>query len=234
LAIGGSTVLNMVYDRDIDLKMSRTCRRSIPKGLVSVREALSVGLVLVGLGVGWAIAIRPLYGLVVFAGVFFDAVIYTIWLKRRTPWSIIWGGIAGGMPVLAGRVLGTGGFDLIGLLLTAAVLLWIPTHTVTFSLRHSEDYKRAGVPVFPNIYSERGVRLIIGASTGMAVLAMVTAAWLIGLHWGYFWAVLGLSVVLLGLTLISILSRSGRVSFALYKMASVYMLSVMVLIIAGL
>ena len=49
-----------------------------------------------------------LYGLIIFAGLFFDVVIYTIWLKRRTCWSIVWGGISGGMPILAGRALGLG------------------------------------------------------------------------------------------------------------------------------
>ncbi len=56
-----------------------------------------------------------LYGLIIFAGLFFDVVIYSMWLKRRTAWGIIWGGISGGMPILAGRVLGYGGFDWVGI-----------------------------------------------------------------------------------------------------------------------
>ena len=105
LAISGSTVLNMWYDRDIDALMLRTKKRPLPSGKISPREALILGLVLSLLGVGWAVAIDSLYGLIVFAGLFFDVVIYTIWLKRITPWSIVWGGISGGMPVLAGRAL---------------------------------------------------------------------------------------------------------------------------------
>ncbi len=58
-----------------------------------------------------------LYGLIVFAGLFFDVVVYTIWLKRRTSWSIVWGGISGAMPILAGRALGLGSIDWIGLTL---------------------------------------------------------------------------------------------------------------------
>ena len=107
LAISGSTVLNMVYDRDIDLCMGRTCLRPLPPGRVSVREAVALGILLSVAGVAWALALSPLYGLVVFAGLFCDVVVYTLWLKRRTAWSIVWGGIAGGMPILAGRVLGT-------------------------------------------------------------------------------------------------------------------------------
>ena len=152
----------MVYDRDIDAIMKRTCQRPLPAGLVTVKEALLLGFVLSTLGVGWAWALSPLYGLVVFAGFFCDVLIYTVWLKRRTPWSIVWGGIAGGMPVLAGRALGMGQLDLIGLLLSLAVLLWIPTHIMTFSIKHADDYRRARVPVFPNVYGERFTRLLLG------------------------------------------------------------------------
>jgi protoheme IX farnesyltransferase len=233
LAISGSTVLNMIYDRDIDLQMKRTCQRPLPAGLVTASEALLLALILAGVGVGWAFALAPLYGLVVCAGLFFDVVVYTIWLKRRTPWSIVWGGIAGGMPILAGRVLGTGRIDLIGLLLALAVLLWIPTHVMTFSIKYAEDYRLAGVPVFPNTYVERITRLLLGLSTSAAVIAMLLAAWLIGLRWGYLYATLGLGVVLLGFALVSLLRASPKLNFALYKMASVYMLTAMVLIMVG-
>ena len=144
LAISGSTVLNMAYDRDIDACMKRTCWRPLPTGQVSVREAVVLGLVLSALGVGWALAMLPLYGAIVFAGLFFDVVVYTIWLKRRTPYSIIIGGLAGGMPVLAGRTLAVGQIDTVGVMLALGVLFWIPTHIMTFSMRHFDDYKTAG------------------------------------------------------------------------------------------
>ena len=149
LAISGSTVLNMAYDRDIDSVMKRTCWRPLPSGQVSVREAVLLGSILSALGVGWALALAPLYGAVVFAGLFFDAVVYTAWLKRRTPYAILIGGLAGGMPVLAGRVLAIGYIDAVGVMLALGVLLWIPTHIMTFSMRHFDDYRAAGIPTFP-------------------------------------------------------------------------------------
>jgi len=94
-AIAGSTVLNMVWDRDIDAVMLRACNRPLPKGQVSVREGIALGVAMSLAGIAWAFALAPLFAAVVFAGWFFDVVIYTLWLKRRTPWSIIWGGIAG-------------------------------------------------------------------------------------------------------------------------------------------
>ncbi len=233
LTIGGSTVLNMVYDRDIDAKMPRACLRPLPAGKVSAREGFILGLVLATAGVGWSFALSPLYGAVVFAGLFFDVVIYTLWLKRRTPWSIVWGGIAGGMPALAGRALGAGQIDLIGLLLALSILLWIPTHILTFGIKYADQYRAAGVPIFPNAYGERITRLIISLSTGLAAIAMLLAAWHIGLPWRYFHLTFWLSAALLVITLASVLRHSPKLNFALYKFASLYMLGSMVLIMLG-
>jgi protoheme IX farnesyltransferase len=233
LAISGSTVLNMVYDRDIDQKMKRTCQRPLPAGLVTVREALLLGTGLSVVGLGWAAALSPLYGVVVFAGTFFDVAVYTVWLKRRTSWSIIWGGIAGGMPILAGRALGTGQIDGIGLLLALAVLLWIPTHIMTFSIRHREDYSRAGVPTFPSAYGVPVTRTIIALSSVGAAVAISIAAIGLGTNGGYLRLLGVLTAGLLGLAMTSMVRPSERAYFGLFKYASVYMLSSMLLVAVG-
>jgi len=131
------TVCNKEFDRDIDASMGRTQKRPLPSGLVQPGEALKLGIVLSILGVGWALILDPLYGSIVFAGLFFDVIVYTVWLKRRTAWSIIWGGVSGGMPILAGRALGMGQIDWIGIALAASVLFWIPTHIMTFNIRYN-------------------------------------------------------------------------------------------------
>jgi protoheme IX farnesyltransferase len=233
LAIGGSTVLNMVYDRDIDAKMQRACRRPLPSGKMPVPEALILGIITSATGIGWAIMMQPVYGAVVFAGWFFDVFVYTIWLKRRTPWSILWGGIAGAMPILAGRVLGTGQIDLIGILLALSVFLWIPTHMLTFGMKYAEQYKTAGVPVFPNSYGMWLTRVTLGLSTAAAVIAMLLAAWQIRMPWNYFHIALWLGGALFGIALLSVVRQSPKLNFALYKMASLYMLSSMILIMLG-
>ncbi len=233
LAIAGSTVLNMVYDRDIDAIMQRVCQRPLPSGRVSVREALALGSTLSLLGIGWSLAVYPLYGAVVFAGWFFDVVVYTILLKRRTAWSIVWGGIAGAMPTLAGRVLGTGQIDPIGILLALAVLLWIPTHMLTFGMKYATEYRAAGIPVLANSHGLWVTRAAIALSTFAAVIAMLFAAWHIGVPWRYFHIAFWLGVVLLGFTGASILRQSSKLNFALYKLASLYMLGSMLLIAVG-
>jgi protoheme IX farnesyltransferase len=232
LAISGSTALNMWYDRDIDARMQRTCQRPLPSGMISPREGLIVGLVLSTLGVGWALMMSPLYGMIVFAGLFFDVVVYTIWLKRRTAWSIVWGGIAGAMPVLAGRALATGRIDWIGIALAMAVLFWIPTHILTFSMRNHDDYQHAGIPTFPSTYGFRTTQLTIAISSVLAACMMGIAAYGIGLTWGYLRLMAVLTGGLIFLAVSSILRPSDRVNFGLFKYASLYMLSAMVLLAA--
>ncbi len=233
LAISGSTVLHMVYDRDIDATMQRTCTRPLPAGRVSVREATLLGLTLAWGGVAWSFALSPLYGLIVFAGLFFDVVVYTIWLKRRTPYAIVVGGLAGGMPALAGRTLAVGRIDLVGLLLALAVLLWIPIHIMTFSLRYQEDYRHASVPTFPGSYGVRATRVIIAVSSLAAAAAMTAVAVLIGLAWGYLRLLAVLDAGLLALAVASLVRPTDHLNIGLFKYASTYMLGSMLLMAAG-
>lgn len=232
-AISGSTILNMWWDRDMDVKMRRTQNRPLAAGKIDPHEAFGVGLALSAFGVGLALVMNALYGLIIFAGLFFDVVVYTIWLKRRTCWSIIWGGVAGGMPILAGRALGVDGLDWIGGLLALGVLLWIPTHILTFNMRHYEDYQAAGVPIIPSAYGFGFTRAAIAVSSALASLAMGMAAWGIGMQWGFLrlLAVLSAGLLLLALTVLH--KPTERASFGLFKYASLYMLAAMILMAMG-
>ena len=230
MAIAGSTILNMWYDRDIDSVMNRTHHRPLADGRVSPNDALRLGLVLSALGVGSAGLMDPLYGLIVLAGLFFDVVVYTLWLKRRTCWSIVWGGISGGMPILAGRAFGLGTVDGIGVLLALAVLFWIPTHILTFSMRYQDDYSAAGIPTFPSTYGLPVTRAAIAVSSVAAALCISAAGVLIGVEWGFVRLLAVLSAGLLLLAIASTFRPSERVNFGLFKYASVYMLSAMILL----
>lgn len=233
LAISGSTVLNMVYDRDIDARMARTARRPLASGGVTVTEALAFGLVLSGLGVTWAFVLAPGYGLVVAAGLLLDVVVYTIWLKRRSAWSVVWGGLAGGMPVLAGRVLAVGEVDLIGVLLALAIVLWIPTHIITIQIRYADQYRSVGVPVIPQAYGERVAHLLVGVCTALAVAVMLFAGWGLGLRAGFLGVAGGTGLILFALAVGAVLHPSPRLNFHLFKWASAYMLVSMGIIMVG-
>lgn len=230
LAISGSTILNMWYDCDIDTVMNRTHNRPLAKGSVTKQEALWLGVILSMAGVSWAFAINTLYGLVVFAGLFFDVIVYTIWLKRRTSWSIVWGGISGGMPILAGRVLAMGQIDLVGLLLMMAVLFWIPTHILTFNMRYFSDYQAARVPTFPSAYGFEATRAIIALSAIIAAASIGVAGVMIGVQAGALRLMAVLSSGLLLLSFATVFRPSEQVNFSLFKYASIYMLASMILL----
>ena len=231
LAIAGSTLLNMWWDRDIDAKMGRTKQRATSSKLVNENEVLRLGLILSVFGVGWAIAIDALYGLIVFAGLFFDVVVYSIWLKRRTAWSIVWGGVSGAMPILAGRTLGLGYVDWIGLTLALGILFWIPTHTLTFSMKFAKDYAAACVPTFPSSYGLGVTRVTIAISSILAAVSMLIASIGIGMDWGFLRLLGVLSAGLLMLAVAITFKPSERVNFGLFKYASVYMLAAMILVV---
>jgi protoheme IX farnesyltransferase len=184
------------------------------------------------LGIAWAVAIDVLYGAVVFAGLFFDVVFYTMLLKRRTAWSVVWGGIAGGMPVLAGRVLAVGMIDWVGIALAFAVLFWIPTHILTFSIRYKEDYTHAGIPTFPSRYGVKMTQRIIAFSSILASVAMGISAIGIGLTWGYLRVLIVLSTGLLLFAVSSMIRPSTRMNFGLFKYASFFMLGSMLIFAA--
>lgn len=233
LAISGTTVYNMIWDRDIDAIMDRTKQRPLPANKISVKEAAIFGTTLNVLGLGLAYYLSPLYALVIFAGLFIDFVIYTIWLKRTSAWSIVWGGISGGMPILAGRVLGVGEIDLIGLLLATSVLFWIPTHIMTFNMRHFEDYNKAKIPTFASKYGFKNVRMIIAFSTIGSAFAFALGAFALGISWGFVRLLIIFAFIAFGFAFYSIMYPSDKSNFQVFKIASLYMASAMLIIILG-
>ncbi len=232
-AISGTTALNMVLDRDIDARMARTSDRPLPGGVLSPIAAAIFGGVLVAVGVGVALWMSRVFGMVIAAGVFFDLLVYTVWLKRRSPWSIVFGGISGGMPILAGRALGIGKVDGLGLLLALSVLTWIPAHIMTLAMKYATDYKRASVPTWPTIHGFDSARRFIAVANALRILALVRAGWLLRIC-PYSLALLGFSgIVMLGLSTWSIWRPSARLNDVLFKFASVHMLGSMILITLG-
>ena len=230
LSISGATILNMWYDRDIDAKMTRTQKRPMVTGVVNPKEGLLVGLALSALSVTIALLMDVLFGAIIFAGLFFDVVVYTMWLKRRSSWSIIWGGISGAMPILAGRALGLGSVDWIGIVLGLGILLWIPTHILTFSTKYFDDYQAAGIPTIASQYGIDVNRRVIAASSILASLAMALAGWGIGMAWGFLRLLAVLSLGLVIMAVVGMTPPNEKVKFGFFKYAPVYMFSSMVMI----
>jgi len=148
-ASAGCDVLTSYVDRDIDAIMYRTKHRPIPSGRIKAERALMWGLLLslVGLGLAWWI--NPLAFLWIGLGVVDNVVVYSMLLKRRSPWNIILGGVSGGLPVMFGWSAVTGTISLLPVLLASLVVLWIPGHIWSLAIFTRSDYERAKVPMLP-------------------------------------------------------------------------------------
>jgi heme o synthase len=159
---GASGALNMWYDADIDAKMRRTRDRPVPAGRVQGADALALGLTLSLFAVGLlGVAVNVLAaGLLAFT-IFFYAVVYTMWLKRRTPQNIVIGGLAGALPPVVGWAAASGTAPLNAWLMVAIIFFWTPPHFWALSLTTGDDYERAGVPMLPVAKGEPATRLQI-------------------------------------------------------------------------
>jgi protoheme IX farnesyltransferase len=159
---GASGCLNMAYDSDIDRLMARTATRPIPLGHVAREDALAFGWTLSVASVAIMFLFVNLVAAVLLAFTIFEyVVVYTLWLKRRTPQNIVIGGLSGALPPAIGWASVTGDLTLAPLLLVAIIFMWTPPHFWALSLWRSEDYARAGVPMLPVVKGKPHTRLQI-------------------------------------------------------------------------
>jgi protoheme IX farnesyltransferase len=159
LSAGGAGAVNHAYDRDIDARMARTAGRPVPSGRVSARAATVFGFVLVALSVVvlW-LWVNPLAAALSLSGFVGYTLVYTVWLKRRTPQNIVIGGAAGAVPPLVGWAAATGGLDGMAVYLFAIVFFWTPPHFWALSLLMKGEYERVGVPMLPVVRGETETR----------------------------------------------------------------------------
>ena len=175
IGAGAAGALNMWWDADIDLLMRRTRNRPVPAGQVSGRTAMALGLVFSLLSVltlsaltNWLAA-----GLLAFT-IFFYAVIYTMWLKRRTPQNIVIGGAAGALPPMIGWAAATGDVGLASLSLFLLIFLWTPPHFWALALFTRDDYDRAGVPMLTVTHGRAATRRqILRYAVALALAAVL-------------------------------------------------------------
>jgi len=147
---GASGALNMWYDADIDALMQRTAARPIPRGHVAPEEALTFGTILaIGSVATLGLIVNWVAGALLALTIAFYVLVYTMWLKRRTPHNIVIGGAAGAFPPMIGWAAVTGSVSLESVALFAIIFMWTPPHFWALALYRARDYARAGVPMLP-------------------------------------------------------------------------------------
>ncbi len=159
IGAGASGALNMWYDADIDAVMRRTAGRPIPQGRVSPEDALTFGLVLSVFSVMFLWLTANLTAAILLAvTIGFYALVYTMWLKRKTPQNIVIGGAAGAFPPMIGWAVVSNSVTIEALILFAIIFLWTPPHFWALSLYVKLDYGTAGIPMLPVTAGERATR----------------------------------------------------------------------------
>ncbi len=213
--IGGSlvsssaSVINCIWDMDIDKVMKRTQQRPLVTGRISVQFSAAYAYIIGIMGVLWlAVTLNPLAGFLALAGHLFYVFIYTVWLKRSTPQNIVIGGAAGAVPPLVGWAAVTGSIELEAILLFLLVFLWTPPHFWALALNRNEDYQRANVPMLPVVAGERATQiqmllyaltllptslLLVVSNSNLGIFSILS----FGLSGGYF-AYLNYKLYLLG------------------------------------
>ncbi len=233
LAVGGTTAVNMYFDRDIDALMERTKERPLPARRLNPPISLAYGLAIYAIGLALSLTVSFYLFVTILLGFVFDIFVYTLYFKRKTPLNIIFGGVAGGMPAMGGWLTRTGFFDLGALLSFLLVFLWIPMHIWFISIYYLEDYRKSGVPMLPVVVGPiRTAKFIMISLVLLETVVMVMTA--------LQYATLFTLVVSTLLTAFSIrvmgkFLRDPRreVARQLFKLASPYLAVVFICIIIG-
>lgn len=170
---------NQYYERDLDAHMRRTRRRPFVAGeLVADRRWLGlIAIMVIGSTIAAAWALNPWSALYTFLGAFFYAVVYTVWLKRRTWLNIVIGGLAGSFAVLAGAAAVTPTIGAVPLLLALVLFLWTPSHFWCLAIAYRDDYAAAKVPMLPVVVGNARAARIILVNTVALIAASLAPYW---------------------------------------------------------
>ncbi len=180
IGAGGAAALNQWWEADLDAGMKRTASRPLPAGRLQPDDARNFGILIsaasvgiMGLAVGWLAAA------ILAVSIVYYAVVYTIWLKPRTPQNIVIGGGAGAFPPMIGWVAVTGDITAMPILLFAIIFMWTPPHFWALALFVQSDYAKVGIPMMPVVKGEASTRKQIFVYS-VILVPLAAAPWFIG------------------------------------------------------
>jgi protoheme IX farnesyltransferase len=200
---GASGALNMWFDADIDARMTRTAARPIPAGRLLPGEVLAFGLTLAGFSVVvLGLLVNVVAAVLLAATIAFYVLVYTMWLKRRTPLNIVIGGAAGALPPMIGWAAVTGSVAIEPIVLFLIIFFWTPPHFWALALYRTEDYARAGIPMLPVVAGAQETRRQILLYT-LVLAPLGVSPWFLG----YAGALYGVVAVATGAIMIALAFR---------------------------
>lgn len=235
LAGAASSALNAWIERDTDARMARTRRRPLPAASLLPNVVLAYGLLLtlVSTLVLWAVG-GPLAAAVSLATIVFYVVVYTMWLKPRTPQNIVIGGAAGGTAPLIVSAAADHELSLGAWLLFLIVFLWTPPHFWAIAIYRRKEYELAGFPMMPSVVGDHATRLRSVAYT-LALVAVTLLPAAVGyLTPAYAAGALALGAGFLGLVLHSVVARRPVVDWRVFKGSVVYLALLFAIMLADL
>ena len=224
LAVGGANAMNCCLDAKIDALMTRTADRPLAAQRLDLKNSFTFGMALVAISfLVLSIGINLLAGLLAMLAVFIHVVVYTRWLKRSSPYSILVGAIPGAMAPLIGWVAARDALHFEAFLFFAILFCWTPTHFWSLALSMRSEYLRAGIPSLPVVYGPQTTRIQIGR---LAVLMVMLSIMPVG--FGLLKSFYALSAMLLGGFYIYFASSmmvmpSLRTTWRLYKFSTQYL-----------
>ena len=185
-AAGSAGAFNQYFEVELDRQVPRTATRPFVTGYFKKGPLwLGIILLLLVVGVGSAALVLNLSAaFYIFLGAFFYAIVYTVWLKRRSWTNIVIGGASGSFAVLAGAAAIDTTIGPIAILLALALFLWTPSHFWSLAIAKSKDYERTGIPMLPVIIGNQRCAQVVLVNTLMLV-AISILPFFYGMGWIY-------------------------------------------------
>jgi protoheme IX farnesyltransferase len=213
ISAGSAGAFNQYFEVDIDRRVARTCNRPFVTGYFQ-RGPMWLGIILLLLvaGVGSAALVLNLpAAFYIFLGAFFYAIVYTVWLKRRSWTNIVVGGASGSFAVLAGAAAIDPGIGPIAIALALVLFLWTPSHFWSLAIAKSKDYEKTGIPMLPVIIGNRRCAEVVLVNTLMLV-AISVVPFFYGMGWIYLAAAVGGGGYFIYHNILMVLDPSSRVA----------------------
>jgi protoheme IX farnesyltransferase len=226
LSAAGAAILNNLLDKQVDIMMDRLTRRVEALRVVGEKTALALSILFIAVSLIISFYyLNPVNGILIICAILSYTLLYTLYLKRSSPYGTILGGIPGALPVLIGYSAVNPRVGIDGVILFLFMILWQPPHFWALAQKYKEDYKRAGVPVMPVAFGSRYTNIFI-LLYSLSLFPLSLSLWLFG-YCSTYYAVLA---ILFGAYFEYVMIRSAIKDSSYGKafgISIVYMLAIM-------